>query len=47
MYVFICEDEDLSKELINNHFNSEQITYAAIVKETQRAAVCDALETIV
>lgn len=44
--VFVCEDPQLTRELIDKHFDTGRLTYAAIFRADQRKAVVNSLDSI-
>ena len=46
IHVFIVENRELAKALIQDHFSEEGITYAASFDEGQRQQITDALDKI-
>jgi hypothetical protein len=46
IYVFIVENQELAQTLVRDHFNSDGITYAELLREDKRDAVVKALENI-
>jgi hypothetical protein len=46
IYVFVVENQELAKALVRDHFNSDGITYAALVREDKREELVEALNKI-
>lgn len=46
IYVFICEDKELARDLISKYMNKDQITYTSLFPESERSAISDALDKI-
>lgn len=46
IHIFICENPELAKKLIEEHFDHEAITYVETFDHSQRAEVVQALKTI-
>lgn len=46
IFVFIVEDRQLAQELIRDHFNKNQITYASIFPDSQRPTITSSLDLI-
>lgn len=46
IYVLICENEVTAKKIINDHFKSEEVTYAAQFGEELHPDIVRALDTI-
>jgi len=46
MYILIVENEALGKQLIKDHLNKSDITYAQLLKEKKRQEAVDKLAEI-
>lgn len=46
IYIFIVENEVLAKGLIKDHFKADQITFAQVIKGSERQRAIAALETL-
>lgn len=44
--VFICEDNQVAKEIATKYFNKGQITFASIFPESKREAITSKLEEL-
>lgn len=46
LYVFICEDQQLAKTLVKEHFDRHKITYAHVMSFEKRTEIVDALDKV-
>ena len=46
IFVFIVEDIELARQMMHDHFDKEQFTYAEVFEDNQRDKIIKALESI-
>ncbi len=44
IYVFVCEDKDSARQIIDSHFEKGKVTFAQLFKEENRDKIVKAIE---